>query len=115
MFQDFAKRKFADYLALLEFPAGRMSYSNLKNSSLPPFIISFIEYYTPNRNIPLDKKDFEEILDKAIVFNINYIIKPRNTILKFLFGEIETRPVRFIEDRLRYFQFYGFFKLRFVK
>lgn len=109
MFQDFAKRKFADYLALLEFPAGRMSYSNLKNSSLPPFIISFIEYYTPNKNIPLDKKDFEEILDKAIVFNINYIIKPKNTILKFLFGEIETRPVRFIEDRLRYFQFYGYY------
>ena len=109
MFQDFAKRKFADYLALLEFPAGRMSIDNLKNSSLPPFIISFIEYYIPNKNIPLDKRDFEDILNKAIVFNINYIIKPKNTILKFLFGELETRPVRFIEDRLCYFQFYGYY------
>ncbi|MFI5211976.1 MAG: hypothetical protein ACHQIH_03765, partial [Ignavibacteria bacterium] len=109
MFQDFAKRKFDDYLALLEFPAGRMSFDNLKNSSLPPFIISFIEYYIPNKNIPLDKKDFEEILNKAIVFNINYIIKPKNTIIKFLFGELETRPVRFIEERLRYFQFYGYY------
>lgn len=109
MFQDFAKRKFDDYLALLEFPAGRISFDNLKNSSLPPFIISFIEYYIPNRNIPLDKKDFEEILNKAIVFNINYIIKPKNTILKFLFGDLETRPVRFIEERLCYFQFYGYY------
>lgn len=109
MFQDFAKRKFNDYLALLEFPAGRMSFNNLQNSSLPPFIISFIEYYTPNKNIPLEKKVFEDILNKAIVFNINYVIKPKNTILKFLFGDLETRPVGFIRGRLSYFQFYGYY------
>lgn len=109
MFRDFAKRKFDDYLALVEFPAGRITLSQLRSSTLPPFIISFFDYYVTKKSVPIDKKDFEEILDKAIVFNINYIIKPKNTILKFLFGEVETRPVHFIHDRLRYFQFYGYY------
>src|SRR5688572_24349807 len=109
MFQDFAKKKFVDYLALLEFPAGRISFNQLRSSTLPPFIISFFEYYVPKQNVPLDKRDFEEILNKAIIFNINYIIKPKNTILKFLFGDVETRPDHFIRARLKYFQFYGYY------
>lgn len=109
MFQDFAKKKFNDYLALLEFPAGRISFNQLRSSTLPPFIISFFEYYVPKQGAPMNKKDFEEILNKAIIFNINYIIKPKNTILKFLFGEVETRPDHFIRARLKYFQFYGYY------
>lgn len=109
MFQDFAKKKFDDYLALLEFPAGRITFNQLRVSTLPPFIISFFEQYVPNKNIPMNKKDFEEILNKAIIFNINYIIRPKNTILKFVFGELETRPVHFIGERLKYFQFYGYY------
>jgi hypothetical protein len=109
MFQDFAKKKFDDYLALLEFPAGRITFNQLRTSTLPPFIISFFEFYVSRKNIPLDKKEFEEILNKAIVFNINYIIKPKNTIIKFLFGDMETRPVHFVKERLKYFQFYGYY------
>ncbi len=109
MFQDFAKRKFRDYMQLLEFPAGRTTFSRLRDSSIPPFITSFFEFYLPEKNAPINKIDFEEVLNKAIVFNINYIIKPKNTILKFLFGDVETRPVHFIHNRLRYFQFYGYY------
>ncbi len=109
MFQDFAKRKFSDYLALLEFPAGRISLRQVKSSSLPPYIISFLEYYIPNHNLPIDKRDFKEILNKAIIFNINYIIKPKNTILKFVFADVETRPVHYVKQRLRFFQFYGYY------
>ncbi|MEO8512178.1 MAG: hypothetical protein ABI543_01330 [Ignavibacteria bacterium] len=109
MFQDFAKRKFREYISMLEFPAGRITFDRLWNSTIPPFIISFLENYIPKHNIPLDKKEFEDLLDKAIVFNINYIIKPKNTLLKFLFGELETRPVNFIQNRIKYFQFYGYY------
>ena len=109
MFQDFAKKKFSDYLALLEFPAGRISLKQIRGSSLPPYIISFLEYYIPNHNLPIEKRDFKEILNKAIIFNINYIIKPKNTILKFIFADVETRPVHYVKDRLRFFQFYGYY------
>lgn len=109
MFQDFAKRKFRDYMSMLEFPAGRITFERIWNSTLPPFIISFLENYIPKHNAPIVIKDFEELLDKAIVFNINYIIKPKNTLLKFLFGELETRPANFILNRTKYFQFYGYY------
>lgn len=109
MFQDFANRKFRDYIKMLEFPAGRITFERLWTSSLPPFIISFLENYIPKHNIPIDKKDFEDLLNKAIIFNINYIIKPKNTLLKFMFGELETRPANFIHNRLKYFQFYGYY------
>ena len=109
MFQDFAKRKFRDYMSMLEFPAGRITFERIWNSTLPPFIISFLENYIPKHNAPIDKKDFEELLDKAIVFNINYIIKPKHALLKFLFGELETRPANFILNRTKYFQFYGYY------
>lgn len=109
MFQDFAKKKFDDYLALLEFPAGRISFGQVRTSTLPPFIITFFEHYVTNKSIPLNKNEFEDILNKAIIFNINYIIRPKNTIHKFLFGEVETRPVHFVRERLKYFQFYGYY------
>jgi len=109
MFQDFAKRKFEDYLSLVEFPAGRISFSRIRTSPLPAFILNFFEFYISNKNIPIDKRGFEEILNKAIVFNINYIIKPKNTILKFLFSDLETRPVEFVINRLKYFQFYSYY------
>jgi hypothetical protein len=109
MFQEFAKRKFDDYLKLIEFPAGRVSFSQIKTSELAPYIVNFLEFFITNKNLPIDKKDFEEILNKAIIFNINYVIKPKNTILKFLFSEVETRPVEFIRNRLKYFQFYSYY------
>ncbi len=109
MFQDFANRKFREYMSMLEFPAGRITFERIWGSTLPPFITSFLENYIPKHNIPLDKNDFEDLLNKAIVFNINYIIKPKNTLLKFLFGERETRPAAYILNRLKYFQFYGYY------
>jgi hypothetical protein len=109
MFQDFANRKFRDYMSMLEFPAGRITFERIWSSTLPPFITSFLENYIPKHNVPLDKKDFEDLLNKAIVFNINYIIKPKNTLLKFLFGERETRPAGYLLNRLKYFQFYGYY------
>lgn len=109
MFQDFAKRKFRDYISMLEFPAGRITFEKIWSSPLPPFIISFLENYIPSHNKPIDKKEFEDVLDKAIIFNINYIIKPKSTLLKFLFGGKETRPAAYIQNRLKYFQFYGYY------
>lgn len=94
---------------MLEFPSGRITFDRIWNSNIPPFIISFLENYIPKHNKSIDKKEFEDLLNKAIIFNINYIIKPKNTLLKFLFGEIETRPVSFIRNRLKYFQFYGYY------
>jgi hypothetical protein len=49
------------------------------------------------------------MLRKALIFNINYVIRPKYSILRFLFGEVETRPAELITRRLKYFQFYGYY------
>ena len=63
MFQDFANRKFRDYMSMLEFPAGRITFERIWGSTLPPFITSCIENYMPKHIVPLDKKDFEGLLN----------------------------------------------------
>lgn len=109
MFQDFAKRKLNDYLNLLEFPDNKITFEHVRHSNLPSFIISFLDNYIPRKRVPIERKDFEEVLLKALIFNINYIIRPKYSIIKFLFGGVETRPVEFIKERLNYFQFYGYY------
>ena len=109
MLQDFTQKKFNDYIAIVKFTEDKITLRSIKESGLPPFIINFIDCTLSDGQNSLSKKEFSQILNKAIVFNINYIIKPKNTLLKFLFGEVETRPVDFIRSRLDYFQFYGYY------
>ena len=109
MLQDFTQKKTDDYLKIVNFHEDNITLRSLKESGLPPFIINFFDCTIPKGKTHLSRKEFEQTLNKAIVFNINYIIKPRGTLVKFLFGEVETRPLQFIRDRLGYFQFYGYY------
>ncbi len=43
IFEDFANKKFGDYLALVPFSEGKTHLSLVRESSLPPYIINFIE------------------------------------------------------------------------
>jgi hypothetical protein len=109
MLPDFVRKKFSDYSKLVEFSGGKTSYRKIRESSLPAFIINFFDCSLTHKEAPISKKEFDALLNKAIVFNVNYIIKPKNTILKFLYGDVETRPVGFIREKLAYFQFYGYY------
>src|ERR1700675_4264843 len=100
MLPDFVKKKFSDYSKLVEFSGGKTSYRKIRESSLPAFIINFFDCSLTHKEAPVSKKEFDALLNKAIVFNVNYIIKPKNTIIKFLYGDVETRPVEFIREKL---------------
>jgi hypothetical protein len=109
MFEDFAKRKFNEYLQLIEFSADKTAYQKIRSSGLPPYIINFFDCSIKKKQNPIPRKEAEDILQKAVIFNINYVIKPKATLLKFLFGDVETRPADYINERLRYFQFYSYY------
>lgn len=109
LFEDFANKKFRDYSALVQFSEGKTHLKNIRESSLPPYIINFFECSYKNKPVILNGADFENVLNRAVVFSINYVIKPGNTLLKFLFGYVETRPAGYISERLRYFQFYNYY------
>jgi|GEM_PF-1347117 len=109
MLQNFTKKKTDDYLSIVNFYEDNISARAIKESGLPPFIINFFECTLLKDKNLLTRKEFEHRLNKAIIFNVNYIIKPKSTLLKFLFGEVETRPLEFIRERIKYFQFYGYY------
>ncbi len=62
-----------------------------------------------HKKAPIERAEFEKLLQNAIAFNINYVIKPRATLLKFLFGSTDARPTEYIIERLGYFQFYRYY------
>lgn len=109
MLQGFVKKKFTDYSALVGFSGSSVFYKQIKQSNLPAFIVHFFDCSIKDTSKVVTRKEFDELLEKAITFNINYIIKPKNTILKFVFGDVETKPAEFIRSRLAYFQFYGYY------
>ncbi len=109
IFEDFANKKYGDYISLIQFSEGKTHLNLVRESSLPPYIVNFFECSLKNKPAVITKAEFESILNRAVVFNINYVIKPGSTLLKFIFGEVETRPVSYVRDRLRYFQFYNYY------
>ncbi|RPI18405.1 MAG: hypothetical protein EHM58_05550 [Ignavibacteriae bacterium] len=109
MFEDFEKRKFNEYIKLIEFSSDKTTFQIIRSSGLPPYIINFFDCFIQKKQVPISRQEAEDILHKSIVFNINYVIKPKSTLLKFLFGEVETRPADYINERLRYFQFYSYY------
>jgi hypothetical protein len=109
LFEDFAKKKYGDYISLIQ-PAGDKVYmKQVKDSALPPYVINFFDCTHKRVHGFITKDEFENTMNRAVIFTINYVIKPKNTLLKFLFGEYETRPAEYIRDRLEYFQFYIYY------
>ncbi len=109
MFEEFKEKKFSEYLGLVQFTDGKINITKLGNSNLPPFIVNFFECSYHNSIISISKTEFEKTLRKAIIFNINYIVKPKATILKFIFGTVETKPAGQVKQKLEFFQFYSYY------
>lgn len=111
-FAEFTQKKVNDYCNLVDFTDEKISLQQIRESNLPPYIINFFEFSRPGTRGDggvISKAEFEEVLKKAVVFNINYIIRPKQTLLKFLFGDVETKPADFILNKLNYFQFYSYY------
>src|SRR5437867_966493 len=109
MFEEFSKRKCAEYLKHVEFSNNEIYFKDVKQSNFPPYITNFFDCSLKRKKIAINKDEFEKLLQNAVVFNINYVIKPRATLLKFLFGSTDARPTEYILERLRYFQFYRYY------
>lgn len=109
MFEEFKEKKFSEYLRLVQFTENRVGIYSLRSSKLPPYIVNFFECQYPKTHQSVIKSEFEKTLQKALIFSINYIIKPKATLLKFIFGNVETRPAEHVKQKLGYFQFYNYY------
>jgi len=109
MFEEFKEKKFSEYLNLVKFTGERTGIHSLRSSKLPPYIVNFFECQYPKTGQSVSKIEFEKTLQKALIFSINYIIKPRATVIKFIFGNVDTRPAEYVKQKLNYFQFYNYY------
>ena len=82
------------------------SLSEIKKSSLSPYVKNFI--FAEVREIK-DKEFLLYLIDKSVKLNLNYTLRPKWTLLNYLFGEDESKPVEEVIKKLKVFQFYGFY------
>jgi len=82
------------------------SLSEIKKSSLSPYVKNFI--FAEVKEIK-DKEFLLYLIDKSVKLNLNYTLRPKWTLLNYLFGEDESKPVEEVIKNLKVFQFYRFY------
>lgn len=79
---------------------------SLMNSELSVFTKNFIALEAENIN---DKKSLYELIDKSVKLNLNYTLRPKWTILNFIFGKLDSKPTQDILNKLEIFPFYKYY------
>jgi hypothetical protein len=82
------------------------SLSEIKKSSLLPYVKNFI--FAEVQEIK-DKEFLLYLIDKSVKLNLNYTLRPKWTLLNYLFGEDESKRVEEVTKKLKVFQFYRFY------
>jgi hypothetical protein len=80
--------------------------TSITSSDLAPAVKKFIL----NIQGSIDTKEqLNTLIEKAVKLNFNYTIRPKWTLLNFLFGNVESKSVKDIQNRIGIFQFYKFY------
>jgi len=82
------------------------SLSEIRRSSLASYVKNFI--FVESKEIK-DKEFLLYLIDKSVKLNLNYTLRPKWTLLNYLFGEDESKPVEEVIKKLKVFQFYRFY------
>lgn len=105
MFEDFVKRKIESEDRIIE-SLPEKSREHLLNSKLSEFSKNFI---IRESGKSADGMDFLQIIEKSNKLYFNYAIRPKWTLLAFLFNNFESRPPGDILSKLEYFPFYKYY------
>ena len=82
------------------------SLLEIKKSSLSPYVKNFI--FAEVKEIK-DKEFLLNLINKSVKLNLNYTLRPKWTLLNYLFGEVESKSVEEVIKKLKIFQFYRFY------
>jgi len=106
MFDKIIERKITEEISAI----GNLQKFNIdiiEKSNLSPFTKSFIILEMPEGG---NRKELEELIDKSIKLNLNYTIRPKWTILNYIFGAFDSKPTDYIFEKLDIFRFYKFYE-----
>lgn len=83
-----------------------ISKSDVRKSKLSPLVKRYIQERMDGK---LSGTEFSDLLTKAIKLNINYTIRPKWTLLSYLFSKYDSQQTEVIMNRTGIFTFYRFY------
>lgn len=105
MFENLVKEKISSEKkkVLGLFPVSR---DKVRKSELSPFVKNFIF----NETQEITENDFlDELIEKGVKLMFNYTIRPKWTLLNYVYGGIESKSDNELRHKLRVFTFYKFY------
>ncbi|MCE1164226.1 MAG: hypothetical protein LWX07_02355 [Bacteroidetes bacterium] len=82
------------------------SYESVINSDLSEFLINFIISESSNYG---SKESLLKSADRAVKLFINYTLRPRWTLLNYIFGNVDAKPSAEILRKVEIFTFYHYY------
>ncbi len=105
MFESFVQTKIRNENEIIN-AATEFSRESILKSGLSDFSKNYLIYDFPEKTV---KSEFLPRIEKSNKLFLNYVIRPKWTLLAFLFGNFESRPPNEIINRLSLFPFYKFY------
>lgn len=106
MFEKIIERKIKEETEL----AGsiqKFNSSDIESSHLPEFTKVFIIIEKPEGGF---RADLEELIEKSVRLSLNFTLRPKWTILQYVFGSYDSAPVGQVNRKLNIFEFYKFYE-----
>lgn len=105
MFKDIIGKKLK-YLNDIADSLSGFTDDDIENSSFPIFFKNFLK--EESKNIT-DRNQLDSLLDKSVKLQINYAIRPKWTLINYLYGGFDSKSVEEILRKAKIFQFYKFY------
>ena len=105
MFENIIEEKVRTELSKVE-NLDFISINNVRNSGLSIFTKNFINAETDKVG---DMNLLNELIEKAVKLNLNYVLRPKWTLINYLFGNFDSRPEEELIRKLEIFQFYLYY------
>jgi hypothetical protein len=83
-----------------------ISLEEIKKSDLPVFTVNFLCNEQQEIN---DRDTLNSLLEKSVKLNVNYSLRPKWTLVNYLFGSYDSKPADEILKKAEIFQFYRYY------
>lgn len=105
MFEEIVEKKYRPLKAISD-ELKDISLDAVKNSDLPLFAINFLAAEQKEIN---DKDSLNSLLEKSVKLIVNYSLRPKWTIVNYLFGGYDSKPADEILRKAEVFRFYRYY------
>lgn len=105
MFAHIADKKFTEAKEIID-NLNDISFDSIIQSDLSEFVKSFL---INDKNSYQNKNELYETVDKAIKLQLNYTLRPKWTLINFIFIKSDAKPPKEILKKLDYFLYYSFY------